>query len=347
MTLKRLSKIEDDYAKDLPKGNYLDCALGHNPFGCSPRVLEGITRVNPQDIYLYPSGEERLKESIAEYWGNLSKEEIFLGAGSMGCLQMINKLLTKGSVVLGYAPQFLPYINDAIANGAVYEYVPLKEEDEFSIDVNEIINNITKKTTFIYVDNPHNPTGQVLSLKDIKDIVEEAEKKGALVIVDEAFGDFMPKKNSAISLENENIIVTRSFSKGFGLAGLRIGYCIARGEIRRTLTKIHLPFSTTMLSIKAAVLALEDKDFLKTVIEGVKSNKARLIKFLKKEFCIAKTHKATPIFLCGRESDTYSYFLERGIVTVPGGEFINLDNSYIRIRVPSDVEEFLKRVTST
>ncbi|MCA6214393.1 histidinol-phosphate aminotransferase family protein [Thermococcus bergensis] len=341
-----IEEIGKDYGKNLPKGKYLDCALAYNPFGCSSRVIEEIKNIRSQAVYLYPREEEKLKEAIKAYWG-VKSEQIFLGTGSMGCLQKINKLLSPGSVVLGYAPQFLPYINDARLNGAVYEYVPLGKENDFTIDVGEIIEKITEKTSFIYIDNPHNPTGQVLKLKQIEEIAEVAERKGAILIVDEAFGEFMSKKNSAINLEFPNILVTRSFSKGFGLAGLRIGYCIVKGdEMKKAISKVDFPFSVTTISLVAALKALEDQDFLRKTVEQTRKNKEKLIKVLGKSFHIARTDKSTPIFLCGGNGNTYQYFLSKEILTVPGEEFMNLDNSYVRIRIPKSAEEFIKKINT-
>jgi len=309
-------------------------------------VIEEIKNIRSQAVYLYPREEEKLKEAIKAYWG-VKSEQIFLGTGSMGCLQKINKLLSPGSVVLGYAPQFLPYINDARLNGAVYEYVPLRKENDFTIDVGEIIEKITEKTSFIYIDNPHNPTGQVLKLKQIEEIAEVAERKSVVVIVDEAFGEFMSKKNSAINLEFPNILVTRSFSKGFGLAGLRIGYCIVKGDkIKKAISKVDFPFSVTTISLVAALKALEDQDFLRKTVEQTRKNKEKLMRTLSKNFHIAKTDKSTPIFLCGGNDNTYQYFLSKGVLTVPGEEFMNLDNSYVRIRIPKSAEEFIKKINA-
>lgn len=346
MTIKDAKNIGKDYGKDLPKGDYLDCALGHNPFGCSTLVIEELKKLSFHDINLYPNNDEKLKEALAEFW-NVKNDQIFLGTGSMGCLQKINKLLTPGSIVLGYAPQFLPYVNDARLNGAIYEYVALRKENDFTIDVGEIIEKITEKTSFIYIDNPHNPTGQVLKLKQIEEIAEVAERKGAILIVDEAFGEFMSKKNSAINLEFPNILVTRSFSKGFGLAGLRIGYCIVKGdEMKKAISKVDFPFSVTTISLVAALKALEDQDFLRKTVEQTRKNKEKLIKVLGKSFHIARTDKSTPIFLCGGNGNTYQYFLSKEILTVPGEEFMNLDNSYVRIRIPKSAEEFIKKINT-
>lgn len=90
--------------------------------------------------------------------------------------------------------------------------------------------------------------------------------------------------------------------------------------------------------------ALEDKNFLRKTVEQTRKNKEKLMRALNKNFHIAKTDKSTPIFLCGGRDNTYQYFLSRGILTVPGGEFMNLDNSYVRVRIPRSTEEFIKKI---
>lgn len=346
--LKDLSKIKHDYGKEPIKNKLLDCSLGSNPFGCSPKVLEVLENIRLEDIYKYPqSNYKTLKERLVEYWDNEFKvDDLFIGNGSMGCLEKINKLLKPNSTVLGYSPQFLPYINDVIANGAVYEYVPLKKEEDFEIRIDKIIERLSENVAFLYVDNPNNPTGQVIKLKDIEELVEEAERRNIVVIVDEAYGDFMPKKNSAINLNYENLVVVRSFSKGFGLAGVRVGYCVVKGKVlKRLISKVDIPFSVTAISEKIAIKSLEDREFVENSIREVRERKIKLLKALNKKFHIGKTSFSTPIFLCGGREDTYSYFLNRGILTVSGEEYLNLDDSYVRIRVPKEVDVFLRKIS--
>jgi len=123
-------------------------------------------------------------------------------------------------------------------------------------------------------------------------------------------------------------VVTRSFSKSFELAGLRIGYCVVEGkEMRELPFKVDFPFSITNISIRAALKVPEDTEFLKKTIKKTKKSKEKTIRELGRRFHIAKTHKTTPIFLCGGQKDTYGYFLQKGILTVPGSEFMNLDDS--------------------
>lgn len=98
-------------------------------------------------------------------------------------------------------------------------------------------------------------------------------------------------------------------------------------EMRELPFKVDFPFSITNISIRAALKVPEDTEFLKKTIKKTKKSKEKTIRELGRRFHIAKTHKTTPIFLCGGQKDTYGYFLQKGILTVPGSEFMNLDDS--------------------
>ena len=130
-------------------------------------------------------------------------------------LEKINKfVIREGSKVLGYALQFSEYITEVRVMGGFYEYMSLKKEEDFEFNYDEFIEKINDSYTLVYIDNPNNPTGQVISLDVIEEVTKKALEEEVIVVVDEAYGDFMDIKNSAVNLEYPNLIVVRSFSKG-------------------------------------------------------------------------------------------------------------------------------------
>jgi len=338
--------IPGGYADKVPhREDLLDCSLGTNPFGTSPRVKQKLKNLEIE-ISKYPDVHyTELRNALSDYWG-IDKNSIFFGYGSMGCFEKVNKFAIKnGAKVLGISPQYTRYISDVIVMGGIYESVLLKAENNFKIDIGEIINSMTSEHTLFYLDNPHNPTGQLVTLKEIEEIVEEAKQKGVLVLIDEAYGDFVDKKQSAINLNADNLIVLRSFSKGFGLASMRVGYAVIRNrELRELYKKVDLPFPITATGEALAVAALRDQEFLEKSRKQIATIKERIIHNLKKMFQIPETHPKTPIMLVGGEGDTYDYFLKRGVLTVAGSAFKPLDNSYVRLRVPKNEEELLRRL---
>ncbi|WP_232054766.1 histidinol-phosphate transaminase [Thermococcus sp. 2319x1] len=257
-------EVPGGYADKVEHGEgFLDCSLGTNPFGTSERVKEKLKNFDIE-LSAYPDVRYTLLgDALADYWG-IDRESIFFGYGTIGCFEKVNKfVISPGSKVLGISPQYTRYISDVLAMGGVYDSVPLKRENRFKIDVGEVVNALNPDYSLFYLDNPHNPTGQVLRLKEVEEIVQDAEKKGVLVLVDEAYGDFVEKEESAINLEYDNLIVLRSFSKGFGLASMRIGYAVIKNrKLGGLYRKVDLPFPISTIGEILAVEALKDQKFL-------------------------------------------------------------------------------------
>jgi len=345
---KSLFEFEkESYVREGISRNLLDCSIGTNPFGFPEEILKEI-ELESFDLSKYPSPyNDLLRESLVDYWGDaFGKDEVFISSGSIGCLEKINKFaISEGSRVLGYVPQFQDYITEVKLMGGIYEYVALKEEKDFEFIPEELMEKITEKHVLVYIDNPNNPTGQVIPLDIIEEIVRKAASKDVIVLIDEAYGDFMDKENSAINLDYPNLIVVRSFSKGFGLANLRVGYVVIKGEeLRELYSKVNLPFQVSSLAERMAVKALEHPEFLKESIRKISEEKKEIVNHLKKAgFKVAKTEMSVPIFFAGKKNlDTYSYLLQKGILAVNGAYF-GVNSSYVRIRIPEKAEAFIKQ----
>ena len=155
----------------------------------------------------------------------------------MDLLFNINAMfLSPGKIVVGYSPQFSSYVDDLYYRGAKYYAFKLEQKYNFKMDIDEFIeyiNRISKQISLIYIDNPNNPTGQIFTLEDIEKLAIVSKNKNAALIIDEAYGDFMLLENSSIPLvlKYDNVIVTKTMSKGLGLAGMRLGYMVAHPQI--------------------------------------------------------------------------------------------------------------------
>jgi len=339
-----------DYWRELRKRGVsreelLDCSIGENPFGCSPLVRQALEEIERSDVEEYPKQEyySKLKEKIAEYWSEVANiKNILLGAGSMYVLERINLLfLGKGKKVLGYCPQFTEYAIEATLLGAKCQYVPLLKEKNFKFDMGMFLEEINETYDLIYIDNPNNPTGQTIALKDIEEIVDRASKEDVAVIIDEAYGEFIEKKESALSLMNmyNNLIVARSFSKGFGLPGLRVGYAVCGDLLGGFLEKVDVPFSVNNVAALLAQKALEDEGFLQWCKEKIKHVKGKLTdEFKANNYIVAETSPVVPIFLVGTEEnvDLYRSFLQKKVLTTPGSGFAGLGPKFVRIRTPRE-----------
>lgn len=333
----------------------IDCSLGTNPYGCTPRIKQRVMDINWGEISHYPdTSYPELKKSIVDYWKDvykLEESDIFLGSGAAGILANLNKMFVQeGSRVLGYSPQFSENINFAKILGGKYEFVPLESKSNFSFDVEGFIGYIKNSHDVIYIDNPNNPTGQIIRLSDIQKIVKKAAELHIPIIIDEAYGDFMDKSNSAISLceDFDNLIIVRSFSKGLGLANLRLGYVIIKGPIKEYYNTVNIPpfvFADTLSGL--AIESLEDESFIINSRQQIKKAKEKLITACKGKFNIAQTSLEVPIFLISHadpKKDLYDTFLKSGIITAPGEEFPGIGKNYARIRIPAEISEMIKRL---
>ncbi len=241
-------------------------ASNENPLGPSPMAVaaikESTTRLNR-----YPDGSGHdLIQKISNHIG-FSPQHIVLGNGSDEIIGMLAfAMLQPGDEVILPIPSFLMYEIMVRGAGATPVFVPLTS---LSIDLEVIKKKITSKTRMVFLCNPNNPTGTVIYKKDFENFIHKIPPE-VIVVVDEAYIEFVRDQNCVKSFEYlDNItplIALRTFSKAYGLAGLRIGYGVMPVEIANILNRIRLPFNTNSLAQAGAVAALEDKEFLEKVI---------------------------------------------------------------------------------
>lgn len=204
-------------------------------------------------------------------------EHIVVGVGSD---EMINiamvMVLGQGKTVLYPVPTFPLYsIN---ARNLEAEQITPRLGAGFSFPIDEILNTIrNKQVELIILTSPNNPTGNSMELSDMEEIVKAAK---GLVLIDEAYHEFCGKTALSLQKKYKNCIILRTFSKALGIAGLRVGYCIADPSVVEYLHKVRLPFSLNLFSETAAVTLLEHDDLIKRNIAKINRNKAVLIKDL-------------------------------------------------------------------
>ena len=348
------SYVDADIPVTGAKISIIDCALGTNPFG-TPKGARAafLAAARGLDITSYPEPwNEKLKRALAAYWtkANIGPTNIILGAGSIGILQRLNTLfLAPGAQLLGVTPQFTDYVRAAQARGANYQAVNLKAP-EFKISAAELLEQLNPDIAAVYIDNPHNPTGQVVPLADLEAIAAKALAQNTALIVDEAYGDFMPQDNSAINLVDRypNTAVARSFSKGWGLAGLRVGYGVINTKLRKLYAKIDMPFSLIDPAAAAATAALAEPDF---IIQS-REKTARIKRQIRQQLTclnLAHSYETTPIMTLTAPCpglNLKQQFLRKGVLVVDGNEFAGLSSASVRLRVPAAEAELLDRLAT-
>lgn len=343
---------EDTEIINEDKSSIIDCALGTNPFGHTS-LLNDLSPDLFKNISLYPDFPyNALKDEIIKYWSvaaKLNGKNIQVANGSISILININRVLVQtGSKVLGCCPQFTDYACDVKAMGGIFDYVLLKEANNYKFDVNDVLKAIKPDYAIIYLDNPNNPTGQVIPLSDIRLILMEAAKHGICVIIDEAYADFIGKEESSISLINEydNLIVTRSFSKGLGLAGMRVGYLVSSEEFGSYYSKGNSPFSISNLAAYMAQTSLKDSGFIQESIENITKVKKAVTDSLTK-IKVMETDPRVSIMLMkcdDPEVNLFELFYKNGIATERGSDFTGLGKNSIRFKVPKDSARVIARL---
>ena len=328
-------KSIEEVRKEFGINNIIKMASNENAFGCSPKVLEVLQNSDPLQIARYPAeAHHPLRQQLSDFL-QVPPNMLSLANGSDSLfgvfLTGFALLMDKHMITHDYA--FNSYAIQAHTLGV--EVVTLAMRD-WKIDVDALIAACTPKTALIFVDNPSNPVGSMLQLADIEKILDNIPKSTILVL-DEAYYEFLPA-NSMPSLsllkKYRNLIITRTFSKAYGLAGLRLGYAIADPEITEIIQKIHLPFTANILALNAACAALSDQAFLQRTQEHVARERQAMMELLDAHKIAYLTPNSNFITIeCGQDGavHTAQQFQERGIIIRPLHPYGM--NSYIRVSI--------------
>lgn len=249
------------------KGELHKLASNENLYGPSPKVKEAI-QAHLDELQYYPeTGSPLIKEAISKHL-NIDPARILFGAGLDEVILMISRaVLTPGDKIVTSEMTFGQYYHNAIVESANVVQVPL-QNGEFDLD--GILSEIDNDTKLVWLCNPNNPTGRYFTHDALRNFLERVPSH-IPVIVDEAYVEFATAKDFpdtlALQQEFENAFLLRTFSKAYGLAGMRIGYVIAAKEAIEKYNIIRPPFNIGRLSEYAALAALEDQEYLASIRE--------------------------------------------------------------------------------
>ena len=253
------------------KDNIIKLSSNENSYGPSPKVLNYINKSKTLiNSHRYPSIDGiELREKIA-ITHNLDASRIILGCGSDETLLFAALAFCQdGDEIVHAKHGFEMYSIITKIVGATSKLI--EENTNYTIDVSAILKQVTPSTKIIYLANPNNPTGTYLSRTEIVNLLNKLPKH-ILLVLDGAYAEYVIKDDydSGFSLteEFENIIMTRTFSKVYGLAALRIGWCYSSEKVANILNKVKGPFNTQTISQEIAMLALDDKEYLREVVNN-------------------------------------------------------------------------------
>jgi histidinol-phosphate aminotransferase len=240
-------------------------ASNENPLGPSPLAVEAM-RKHLSGLHIYPNGGLDLRRRLAEEF-DLKTENVIAGSGSEGIMSsIIRTFLCDEDEVLTTEAAFIGFQVLARSRGVTYRTVPYRA---WHYDLPALAGQISDRTKIIYLANPNNPTGTIFTKHEFDEFYRHVPER-VLIILDEAYFEYAkdnPRYPDSMHYRYDNVITLRTFSKIYGLAGIRIGYGFAHEELIANLLKVKLPFEPSTLAQAAGIGALDDKEFLHRSLE--------------------------------------------------------------------------------
>jgi histidinol-phosphate aminotransferase len=324
---KAIEEIASAYG--LESASIIKLGSNENPLGPSPKAVqvlkEAASRAN-----IYPSADAReLREALSRYTGFPLQNLVASGPGMDGLLDGLCRImLEKGDEVIIPIPTFSYYELPARACGGKPVFV--RRNPDFSVSPEKILAAESSRTKIIFLCSPNNPSGNLLPEADLRKI---AENTRALVFIDEAYVEFADRNLSKLVREYDNIVVGRTFSKVFGLAGLRLGYGIMPEWLVKEYLRASTPFSVSLPALLAGRAALSDVEHLQKSVELVRKGKEYL-----KEKIPFKVYPSQANFVLVDVSPLKSKavtesLLKKGIIVRPCDSFRGAGDAFIRLTV--------------
>ncbi len=311
----------------IPEENIVKLASNENPLGVPPAAVEALRRA-AEEVNLYPEPfADELRRALAGYLG-VPEECILVGNGSDDLLEQCAKafLTPKDSAVLT-PPTFSYYRILVQMYGSRCVEVPMVEgEEEYAFP--ESLPEAASGAKLVFLCSPNNPTGNVVH----RSLLEELLELETVVVLDEAYAEFAGESFAPLVRHHENLVVTRTFSKAFGLAGVRVGYCLASEELVGYLARLRQPFSVSLLAQVAALAALRDEPFLRRSVEMVREGREYLGGELRRLGARVYASRANFLLFRTPRGDLPEELLKRGVI-VRGCRSFGLDDTYVRVSV--------------
>lgn len=340
---KSIEEVKEEYGLE----KVVKLASNENSLGPAIQVIDTI-QSEAKNVNLYPDSETReLKKALAEKY-ELKEGRVFLGNGSDEILDLLMTLiLNPGDEVIQGNPAFIKYELAVKSRGGQSVKVPLDENHRHNLEAMEAA--ITDKTKAIFICNPNNPTGTMLKKEEIESFLERVSDE-ILVIVDQAYQEYItaeePFDGVKLLAEYPNLMLMRTFSKAYGLAGMRVGYALADPELVDYLNRIRGPFNINSLAQKAAVTALESESHLEICHNLNQKEK----EFLYQQFeklgldYIETQANFMMVDLEMPAAEVFEKMQQRGVIIRPGNQF-GMD-SWIRVTVGTraDNEFFIRNL---
>lgn len=333
----------EETRRELKLKEVIKLASNENPLGPSPKALAAIRR-GLSTINRYPDSRGfYLKKKLSGYL-KVKPSNIVLGNGSDDLIDIaVKTFVEEDENIVTADATFLEYEIISRINNRKIITVPLKS---FKYDLEAIKRKIDKKTKLIFIANPNNPTGTYVNKYEIEDFMKDLPNN-TVVVLDEAYDTFIDADDfpqSLSYLDKKNIVILKTFSKAFGLAGLRMGYAITNPEFASYMEKVRQPFNVNSLAQAAAIAALDDEAFLRNTKKAVLEGKEYLYTALTK-LGVTYVPSAANFILINAGCDSLAAFkkiLKYGVIVRDMKQY-GLNN-FIRVTIgtKSENERFIK-----
>ncbi|MDD2620564.1 MAG: histidinol-phosphate transaminase [Syntrophomonadaceae bacterium] len=328
----------DEVKRELGLNDIIKLASNENPLGPSPMAMQAMEQ-SIKDIHLYPDANSYyLKARLASFTG-IDAQSIVLGNGSDEVLMILGlSFLSPGDEVIYADPTFVEYEFTAMVMGANCVTVSLKE---YKHDLPAILQAITNNTKMIVICNPNNPTGTIVSESEL-DIFMQSVPEDILVVFDEAYSEYVESPDFCSGTrylqQGRNVIILHTFSKIFGLAGLRIGYGLTSPGIAGAMKMATYPFNMNSAAQAAALAALDDQEHVARSRSINSSGKKYLYtEFERMGLNYIRTEANFILLDCGKPSDkVFQELLQQGIIVRNCASYGY--KTYIRITVGTSEE---------
>jgi histidinol-phosphate aminotransferase len=318
-------------------------ASNENPLGPSPKALTAI-RQSLVSLHRYPDGAGHLLTCKIAAHNGIEPANVVIGNGSDDIIALlVRALIQPGDRVVVPRPSFLMYDITAAAAGAAIDAVPLKN---MAMDLDAMAAKVTADTRLVFLCNPNNPTGTVISQAAFDGFMKRLPD-GVIVVVDEAYIEFARKpdslKTGRPSDLNRPLVTLRTFSKAYGLAGLRVGYGIMPVSLAEVLNRVRQPFNVNAVAQVAAAAALDDRSFLDASVNLVHQGLDELYTALARMgLTCFKTEANFFLIDVGRSADTvFEAMLHQGVIVRSMRSYGYPDYIRVNVGLAEENERFL------
>jgi len=336
----------DELAREKGLTRISKLASNENPLGPSPFAIREMTN-GLWELHRYPDMHAyKLKTALSELY-NLKRENIVLGNGSEGIMAYISRAFIRpGDEVLTSENTFIGFYILSRSVGAKLKTVPLTSD--YKYDVKAMAENITEKTKVIYIANPNNPTGTYITKAEFDSLMKYVPEH-VLVILDEAYFEFAKDKEDypdSMDYRYDNVITLRTFSKAYGLSGIRVGYGFGNEHLISNLTKVKLPFEPNLIAQLGAVGALEDTPHLERTLKNNTVLYEKTFKYLEdKNFRPIPSLTNFITIKTGTEeasNDLFNLLLDEGVIIRPLRANEMPDFVRVSIGTPEEMDHFFE-----